>query len=538
MIPQHQARATESELQMQMMFLNQAADASFFAGQRPSNFFSSLNRQFVMQSATVLDHWKGFGDLSPEVSPEEFLEIVGDRNVTMPDGRITANTAQRIAARFDREQAEAAFESNFGSAVGGFVGGTAPWIFSPEGFAGILVPPLRLSTVGRAVISRVGATNVTVSPAPIKYIRQAATAQVPASIAVGGTNLLAQQAAYGEINALEASLAFGAPVLFGGGIGAFRKLRANRAAAATRGANESVDSPPVPRNQTTSEPTVPPRLLDAFVEWAGVTPTDNTATTFQKVLQKMQTDNIPFELVNPLVEAFARTGASASMRSVNPEIRRAVQRLMDAESRPVRIEAPDARARVQALDEQVSQGNRNLRETNKKIADLSRKERSNTAGAPTKSATAKVSPQMRKLLETRDRQWQEVSTLQRERSAIKLDPDNAVPMQQHLVETEQALQDLADVLARQTDHPLPAEFVAEFLEVAALTSRVSPDAINPPKLRAETDSGFDATTVTSDVVRYELDVDPAFRALSLEEGFSDAVDAFARVNRIIDECKV
>jgi hypothetical protein len=535
MIPRQQPRLTEGELQMQLMFLNQPADGSFFAGQRPSNFFSAVSRQFTMQGATVLDHWKGLGDLSPEISAQQFLDIVGDRNVPMPEGRMTANMAQRIAARFDREQAESAFEKNLGSAVGGFVGGIAPWFFSPEGVAGLLVPPLRLSTVGRAAFN---AARATPPPSALRVIRQDALAQVPSAIAVGGTNILAQQAAYGEINALEAALAFGAPVAFGGAIGAFRGLRANRATAATAGANAAVDSPPVPRRQVTTETVVPPKLRDGFVEWAGIQAGDNTAIAFQKIVAKMQEQNIPAEALSPLVEAFARTGAGASMRSVNPEIRRAVRQLMDVESRPIRTEAPDARARVQALDKQVSQGNRNLRETNKKIADLSRKERSNTAAAPTKSATAKVSPQMRKLLETRDRQWKEVSTLQRERNAIKLDPENAVPLQQQLLDSEVALRNVADVLARQTDHPLPAEFVAEFLEVAELTRRVTPDEVGPPRLRAETEDGFDATTITTDAVRHELEIDPAFRALRGEEGFTDAEAAFARVSQIIDECEV
>ena len=535
MIPQRQVQLSENEVQLQMMFLNQPADASFFAGQRPSNFFSSMGRQFTLQSATVLDHWKGFGDLSPEVTPEQFLEIVGDRNVPFPDGRVTANMSQRIAARYDREQAESAYESNFGSAVGGFFGGIAPWFFSPEGFAGLLVPPLRLTSTARAVR---GATQAAQRTPVTQVIRRDALAQVPASIAVGGTNILAQQAAYGEVNALEAALAFGAPIAFGGAIGAFRGLRSQRAAAATRAADDSVNSSPVPRRQVTTETVVPPRLRDAFAEWAGLRPGDTTATAFERIIQTMQQQNVPVELLSPLIEAFARTGAAAAMRSTNREIRRAVRRLMDAEARPVRVEAPDARPRAQALDDQIVTNNRKLRGATKKIADLARKERGNAPAAATKAATTEVSPQMRKLTEARDRLWEEGVALKRERAAIKLDPDNAVPMAQWASESEAALRDLADVLARQTDHPMAAEFVAEFLEVARLTGKVSPDAVNPPRLRAETESGFDATTVYIDNIRRELDTDPAFRALRQEQGFDDAVDAFVRIQRIIDECVV
>lgn len=535
MIPQRQVQLSENEVQLQMMFLNQPADASFFAGQRPSNFFGSMRRQFVLQGATVLDHWKGLADLSPEITPEQFLEIVGDRNVALPEGRVTANMAQRIAARYDREEAEAAYESNFGSVVGGFVGGIAPWFFSPEGVAGLLVPPLRLTSTARAVR---GVTQTAQRTPVTQVIQREALAQVPASIAVGGTNILAQQAAYGEVNALEASLAFGAPIVFGGAIGAFRGLRADRATAATRAANDSVSSPPVPRRQATTETVVPPRLRDAFSEWAGLRPGDTTATAFERIIQTMQQQNVPAELLSPLIEAYARTGAAAAMRSTNREIRQAVRRLTDAEARPVRVEASDARPRAQALDEQIATNNRKLREATKKVADLARKERGNAPAATTKAATAEITPQMRKALEARDRLWEEVSALKRERAAIKLDADNAVPMAQWTADSEAALRDLADVLARQTDHPMPAEFVAEFLEVARLTGKVSPDAVNPPRLRAETETGVDATTVYIDKLRHELDTDPALRALRQEEGFDDAVGAFARVQKIIDECVV
>lgn len=535
MIPQRQVQLSENEVQLQMMFLNQPADASFFAGQRPSNFFSSMGRQFTLQTATVLDHWKGFGDLSPEVTPEQFLEIVGDRNVPFPDGRVTANMSQRIAARYDREQTESAYESNFGSAVGGFAGGIAPWFFSPEGIAGLLVPPLRLTSAIRGATAGVRAAQ---KPSTIQIVKREALAQVPSSIAVGGTNILAQQAAYGEVNALEAALAFGAPIAFGGAIGTFRGLRSQRAAAATRAADDSVNSSPVPRRQVTTETVVPPRLRDAFAEWAGLRPGDTTATAFERIIQTMQQQNIPFAVLNPLIEAFARTGTAAAMRSTNREIRQAVRRLMDAEARPMRVEAPDARPLAQALDDQIVTNNRKLREATKKVADLARKERGNAPAAATKAATLEVSPQMRKLTEARDRLWEEGAALKRERTVIKLDADNAVTMQQWAADSEAALRNLADVLAKQTDHPMPAEFVAEFLELTSLTNKVSLDAVNPPRLRAETESGFDATTVYTDKIRYELDTDPAFRALSKEPGFDEAADAFARIERIIDECVV
>lgn len=535
MIPQRQVQLTESEVQLQMMFLNQPADGSFFAGQRPSNFFSSMQRQFSLQSATVLDHWKGLGDLSPEVTPEQFLEIVGDRNVAFPEGRVTVNMAQRIAARYDREQAEAAYESNFGSVIGGFAGGIAPWFFSPEGFAGILVPPLRLTSTARAVR---GATQTAQRTPVTQVIRRDALAQVPASIAVGGTNILAQQAAYGNVDALEASLAFGAPIVFGGAIGAVRGMRGDRAAAATRAANESVNSPPVATRQGATETVVPPKLRDAFVEWAGLRPADTTANAFERIIQTMQQQNIPAELLSPLVEAYARTGAAAAMRSTNREIRQAVRRLMEVEARPMRVEAPDARPRAQALDEQIATNRRQLREATRKVADLARKERNNAPAAATKSAATEISPQMRKLTEAKDRLWEEGIALYRERSAIKLDPDNAVPMAQWTADSEAALRDLADILARQTDHPMPAEFVAEFLEVAKLTGKVSPDAVSPPRMRIETENGLDATSLRSDALRYELETNPQLRAMRGQEGFSDAADTFARVQRIIDECVV
>lgn len=543
MRPQLRPQLTESEVQLQMMFLNTPADGNWFPGQRPSGFFNSVGRQFSMQSATVLDHWKGIGDTSPEITPEEFLEIVGERNVAMPEGRVTVEMAQRIAGRYDREQAESAYDSNVRSTIGGFVGGMPPWLFSPEGVAGLLIPPLRATSVARAIpkagTAVQGTQAVASRPSTYQFVRQEALAQVPASVAMGGTNLLAQQAAYGEINALEASLAFGAPVVLGGALGAIRASRAN---AAVRGATESTSSPPPPRRQTTTETSVPPRLANDFVEWAGIRPGDNTATAFQKITQAMQRQNIPPEMAENLVEAFARTGASRANQSLNREVRQAIRALSEAETRPVRRAPAEAAARVQELETQIADTTKRVESVSRRIAERSRAEKKAEPDAPkvlrprVAGEPADYSREMRKLVNERNALAKTLQDLKAERNTIRLDPENALGMSAHRRNVQEALQNLADVLARQTDHPMPAEFVAEFLEVAALTGRVSPDAIRPARPRAETNETFDATTVNTQRLKHELDTDPALRALRGEEGFTEAVDAFTRVSRIIDGC--
>lgn len=532
-----QPRLTEEGAQMQLMILNEPFDGSFFAGQRPSGFFSSMGRQFRLQGGTVLDHWKGIADTSEVITPEQFTEIIGNRDVPMPDGTVTTNMAQRLSARYDREERERQYESNAGSIAGGLIGGIPPWVVSPEGVVGFLVPPVRMGQLAQATVKSVASR-----PSTLSIVGREAAAQIPASAVMGGTNILAQRAAYGEVDALEVALVLGAPIALGAGLGAIRAGKIQRAQA-QRTASEMSDfvGPPKPITGAV-ETSVPPALVSSFAKWAGVQAADSTEVVFQKILQKMQAQGIPVDAMDNLVEAFARTSTKQLDSTPIPEVRQAIKDLLDADKIAVDKTAPATRARIVELDKKLAQAERRLEKAQKKVAETSRPiivAKTSKAKATTRMPKEQAVAQKKALVEVK-KQEKAVTALREERAGVKADPEGGVTIEQKHSAVRDAVNNLAAVIARQSDHPLPAEFVAEFLEVAGLRAKIHPDVVKSPKLQAE---GGDTPTVTATTTKEqtiidEIANDPAFKELVAQQGGEAAMKNFAKVDRIIKGCSI
>jgi len=617
---------SENRLRMELMYLNQGATGNWAPGSRESGFFSSVARSFRTQGGTVMDHWKGFGDVlrseEATVDVPTFQEMAGDRDLPAPSEPLTMGQAQRRIEKFDREQRNQQFESNVRSAIGAFLGGTAPWLVSPEGLIGFAVPPLRARTVAKSAerggrtsasrpdsavetaVDQMGTQSSTATPRQVGGAREGMVAEAPASIMVGGTNLLAQQASYGEVDSLEASLAFGAPLVFGAGIGA---IRGRRAAAQARARDTGVERPPRSADTSPDEVEVPSGLQKELTDTLGLTPEDTPKTFFRKLDEALRANNISDDVADNLREAFARSGITRR-ENLTPGIRRALKDV-DAAERIKPGGTPQAlNARIGELDKKIKNAEARVRRANKKLAETTepatnasvrqqsrklkkenriltrlREERNGISGTTRRSATQdQLLKDVERRVETNARVRAQRETVEQERQAVeaarravdeapdeasaraaqdsfaraqdRLDAENlrleeitnstsarlrrrigvedAPDPMRRRENLRTALKNLADEVA-QTDQPLPAEFVAEFLELYQGRRPISPEAVRPVRTR----DANDYARPTRDIEE-TVDTDPGLRALRGREGYDEAVDIQTRHERILEDCPV
>jgi len=611
-------KPSEHRLRMELMFLNQDAQGEWAPGSRETGFFSSVARSFSNQGATVLDHWKGIGDVFSDeeetVDVETFQNMAGSRNIAAPAETVTVGQARRLIDRFDREQRATQFDSNVRSVIGGFLGGTVPWFVSPEGAIGFAVPPLRAATIAKAA-GRAGTQSArransafdtaaeytgTRTGSSTPSALSGAARELPASAMVGGTNLLAQQAAYGEVDPLEASLAFGAPLAFGAGIGA---IQGRRAAARVRAQETGVESPPKSADSSPDETQVPSGLQKELTDTLGLTPEDTTETFFQKLDEALVANKISDDIADNLREAFARTGITRR-QDITLGMQRAMRQLDEAERTPVG-DTPDAlNSRIESLGKQVKNAerrvkraektlleagddraarraaSRKLREENKALS-TARAERNGLSGRSTSSATQKrmlseIDEQVDSNARVRNQRElveQEQATLQNLKAAVKEAPDAeqarltqakvakaqdrvdaeqlkldelrnttrrrlqrragleqaADPMNRR-INTRQALRELASEVAK-TDQPLPAEFVAEFLEAFQTRRPISDDAV-----RAVRTEDVNDYAKAKETIEDTIETDAGMRALKGQRGYDEALDIQARHEQILEDC--
>lgn len=537
-------RLSDAGVQTQLMFLNEPFTGDYFVGQRPSGFFNSIGRQFVLQGGTVLDHWKGVADESPDITPAEFDDMRGSRDLPMPEGRVTRNMAQRLISRHDRELREQQFESNWRSVTGGLVGGVVPWIGSPEGLVGFLVPPVRVrqaTSAVRTIESQTGSAIGTTAPSRASIVLREASAQIPAAAVMGGTNILAQQAAYGDVDALEAALVIGAPIALGAGVGVFRRNKIKSAEAKRAAATMSDTTPPAQVASAPVETVVPSRLLNSFARWAGIEAGDTAATVFEKIVRQMQARNMPREVMDNLIEAFARTGTRQIETSVNPNVRQAIKNLTEADATPVSKVAPEVRAQAQNLDRRIAETERRLEKAQRELAKQSKPDLIFSGKkTPAKRMPAKRTAAQKKAIVEVKKHQKELARLQAARAGVPDRDALGVSMVEKENLVRQRIAELADVLARETDHPLPAEFVAEFMELAGLTAKVSRDVVRSPRTSVENPDAptVTATTTREQTVLDEIANDPAFKKLVEAEGGEAAMRNFTRVENILKGCPV
>ena len=613
-------KPSENRLRMELMFLNEGATGEWTPGSRESGFWSSAARSFSTQSGTVLDHWKGAIDLfsgeQQEIDVPTFQEMVGDRDLPAPSERLTLGQTQRRIDRYDREELQSQYETNFRSAVGAFIGGTPPWLLSPEGLAGFAVPVLRVNTISRASLnnakqsarrsssaaatagSRVGARRPTSARAGAKA---GAIGAAPESIMVGSTNLLMQSAAYGEVDALEATLAFGAPVALGAGIGA---IIGARAGALERASKTQVRRPPPSADASAVEFETPEALVEELRRTLDLNPEDTAEVLFQKIDDLVAREKLPDDIADALREAFGRTGLSRRT-DLTPEIRAVAKQLDDAQKIPIARTADDVKQQVAKLNRQIKNAearvkrasarlkategdadkgfkaaSQKLKEENKKLSEL-RAERTGLTG---KSKESRGQTRIREDIDTqvqsnnrvaRQRELVEQTrkTLEKARKAVKKAPDEAkaraaqrrvakledkVDAEQlrldritkdttkrlqrragvepeaspinRRVSVQQALRDLAAAVAK-TDHPLPTEFVAEFLEAYQLRKPISKEAISKVDVTKPVNYGR-----VSKSLQDELDADAGMRGLKGQDGYADALAIQARQEEILENC--
>lgn len=603
---------------MELMFLNQGATGDWAPGSRESGFFSSIGRSFSLQGATVMDHWEGFGDVVAEdeqmVDVPTFQNMVGDRDLPAPGREITIGQAQRLIEQYDREQREMQYETNVRSAIGSFVGGTLPWAVSPEGLVGLAIPPLRARSIAKSVgegakttsrlrsgvdtaVDQMGTRTTTSTPTGAGGAFIGARSEVPAAIMTGGTNMLAQAAAYGEVDALEASLAFGAPLVFGAGIGA---VQASRAASRMRARDTGVRSNPTSTDTSPDKVNVPSGLQQQLTETLGLTPEDTTETFFQKLNKALEDGNIDEDLADNLREAFARTGVTRR-QDLSPAIKRAARQLDDAERVPVG-ETPEAlKTRVADLNKQVKNASRRVKRAEAKLADASgdeakaltkkvkedrkllnelREQRKGLSGRTAEVDQARVNEQVDARVQTNRRvqaQREVVDEVEQRLTQARRAVDQATDDQQaaratsrvgeiedrlraeqqrleeitartrnkfqrrlglreaadpmgRRVSVREALKQLADEVSK-TDQPLPAEFVAEFLELYQGRRPISKEA-----LRGVETPDVDDYATTRRGIEEELENDPGTRAFKGKPGYDEALETQTRVEEILENC--
>ncbi len=615
-------KPSEHRIRMELMFLNQDAQGEWAPGSRESGFFSSVARSFSVQGATVMDHWKGIGDLFADeqetVDVDTFLEMAGSRNIPAPAEEVSLGQARRLIDRFDREQRATQYESNVRSAIGSFLGGTAPWLISPEGAIGFAVPPLRAASISRAVGSlgtqsarrtnsvldtaveqtgtRTGMSGIGGRPTALS----GAARELPASAMVGGTNLLAQQAAYGEVDPLEAALAFGAPLAFGAGIGA---VQGRRAAARARATETSVDAPPRSANASPDETQVPSGLQKELTDTLGLTPEDTTESFFRKLDDALAKNNISDDAADNLREAFARTGTTR--RQDLPEgMRRAMRQLDEAERIPFSGTPEALKSRIAELGKKVKNAERKVKRAEKALLEAgddrtavraasrklrqenqalstARAERNGLTGKSTSSQTQKRmlaevdsqvenNPRLQKQRELIEQEQKALTTAQaaaktaknaeeaklaqrkveaaqervdaaqgrledltqstRRRLQRRAGLEQAADPMARRVSTRQALRELSEEVAK-TDQPLPAEFVAEFLEIYQNRRPISPKAVQGMQINDVNDYAQ-----TRQSIEEMVDADPGMRALKGKPGYDEAVELQARHEKILEDC--
>ncbi len=620
-------KPSDNRLRMELMYLNQGATGDWAPGSRESGFFSSVARSFKVQGANVMDHWKGFGDVirseEATVDVPTFQEMVGDRDLPAPSEPLTMGQAQRRIEKFDREQRNQQFESNVRSSIGAFVGGTAPWLVSPEGLIGFAIPPLRARTVAKSAgrgartsasrpdsavetaVDQMGTRSSTATPRQVGGARAGMVAEAPASVMVGGTNLLAQQASYGEVDSLEASLAFGAPLVFGAGIGA---IQGRRGAAQARARDTGVKRPPQSADTSPDEVEVPSGLQKELTDNLGLTPEDTPETFFRKLDEALQANNISDDVADNLREAFARSGVARN-ENLTPRVRQALKQVDEAERIRVGDTPKALKERITELDTKIKRAEarsvretksllrgskddptlenalaqgRKLKATNRELTRL-RRERKGLSGEPRTNvdpeqtlediqARVEANPRVRAQRETVEQERQAVEAARRSvdaapdeasaraaqdsfaRAQDRLDAetlrleeitnstsarlrrrlgiqDSPDPMRRR-ENLRSALKNLADEVA-QTDQPLPAEFVAEFLELYQGRRPISPEAVRPVRTR----DANDYARPTRDIEE-TVDTDPGLRALRGREGYDEAVDIQTRHEQILEDCPV
>ncbi len=599
----------QNAVQIQMSYLNQEATGEYSAGTRPYGFVSSIGREFMMQGATVMDHWKGLIDTSPYLSEQELADYFGDRELPLPTEAVTRNQALRLVDRYDRESQMAVYEQGVGSVIGGLIGGVAPWAASPESIPAYLFPPIRAVQLGQQTTrgARIGTRIVQ---------------EMPLSAAMGTTNILAQEAAYGNVDAVEAIMVTAAPVVFGAGAAFLRDARMSRAAAQSEASLSEEARPPLDPHIGPREFEVPPALQNEFQQWAKIQPTDGTDVALQKIATALETSKVPTEIGDYLIEAYARTGAARS-NSIAPELRAAVQKLAAAESRAVQTATPEIRARIAELDSKLAKvdrsmetAQRRLREAaaqagalpamaklprnlagakprygfgNKQfdlefasdvdkaafiIRDAKKKSKADAAyvqfvkdntnldeagarrygqqvanrikeqardaevGEPL-YIEADVAPQnltKKMLSDDMRRLHRERTALAKERNKYRDDAPDALSLGEKDALTKTALAELAGALARNTDQPLPAEFVAEVLTLAKLKQPVTPDAVSGLRVSTASVDYIDVNNIQSQSLQDMIKQDPALAAMRSQPGFKNAIEAFSRFDDILKGC--
>jgi len=604
----------EAQARMALMYVNTGATYEWQAGTRNSGFFNSVGRGFRdVHWPMVRDHWAGLADtLKGEeemITPDEFAQLAEGRGVTIPPGAVPRNVAERQIAKYDREQREIEYERNWRSTLGNLVGAIPAWAVSPEGLVGLAVPPVRLASGARAGIQ--GARAVRQGSASSAAASRA-LAEVPAGIAMGGTNLVAQQAAYGEIDALEATVAFAAPSVLGAGIGAIQGIRASQTKNI---GGEGKTNPTAPRADEAIDTEVPDRLVNEVRQTFELVEGDTTAQAFAKIRNTLQRNNITPDMMDNLVEGFARLSERRGIR-LSTEAQDALARVREIEMMPVRQRSPIDIARQASADksyltinEEISRVISRLDEVNaapqtletdalrqellselasyktqRRMSDAQRKgakaeptaqprmrdelleadvaprnprvKSAKRAATKARGEEARIQEQVKALEEAGDtaRVQQQTERLNAARVAREEADANlaAVENDVQMLRTAQraevpdvaarealrkeALIELADIMARETDAPIPAEFMAELVDNVAASRPVDPDVISGTPRFGVADDETAYAGARSMTEEGMMQRDPAFAALRKFEGADRASQVYARQEQILRDC--
>ena len=519
------------EVAMQLSYLNQPPTTEWATGTRPMGFFTGTSVGFRMQGATVMDHWKGLFDASEEIGPDEFREIVGDRNVAIPDSaRLTRDMAARVAERYDREMQAQQYEQRLAGMVGQFAGGMVPWLVSPEGLAAFAAPPLR-----------VGQVTAAAGRPMARAAAEGAAAWTPSALATMATNIMGQSSAYGDVDPLEASLAFGIPLAFGAAGRMWATARAPGVRPGTPAAPRPDEFVGPPRPDAVAHSyQVPPRLAKSFYEWAGVQAGDTTDVALSKMAAAMERGRVPADVMEDFLDAYVHHGMGAGLDSLSPQVQQAIRRAIDLDTAPIQRGAPEDIAAARALDKKIADAEARVLDAQQRMVEANRTPlivrdgQKPTPKAPTRrqgEAGKKAQRDYKKAQETAAR-------LREERTRLPELPEGALLPGQLQPLRAAAIREAAQVLSKHTDAPLPAEFVAAVMDRAALRAKVDSSLVNLPTTAAERGTMNASTAAVPDEVAHVLDTDPFLQALVRHPAGKNAIASETQIAEILKGCKL